>query len=45
MFSCEDCKTSKNTYFEEHLEVTTSAVFYKKAALQETLQYSLDKSS
>ena len=24
MLSCEDCKTFKNTYFEEHLQMTAS---------------------
>ena len=26
MFSCEKCKTFKNTYFEEHLRTTTSVI-------------------
>ena len=26
MFSCEMCKTFKNTYFEEHLRMTTSVI-------------------
>ena len=30
MFSCEYCKVSKNTHFEEHLQTERILVFQKK---------------
>ena len=40
--SCEVCETFKNTYFEEHLQMTASGGVYEKLRLK-TFQYSLDE--
>ena len=44
VLSCEVCETSKNTYFEEHLQAIASGGFLWKSC-SENLQYLQDESS
>ena len=45
MLFCEVCETSKNTYFEEHLQATASGGVPMKKLFLKSLQYSQDESS